>query len=511
MRRHRWGAGAAMVTVAAGALAAGGASCVSTGSPEIRDTSPLSGAPPQAPALPGAAPTSSKDRVYTADQTSNTVSVIDPGTNALLGTIVLGAPRPAGLGALYNGQLGVHGLGFSPDGALLAVISVTSNAVTIIETATNAVRGTVYVGRAPHEGFFSPDGRELWVAVRGENYVSVIDPVAMRETRRIVTSDGAAMVIFRPDGRYAFVNSSRTAELAVVDTRTYEVVRRVPMPSRFSPNLAASPDGQEVWATLKDVGRTVILDARTFAVLGSIETGPVTNHVNFVTTATDKLAYVTVGGENVVKVYRRNGASPTLVATVPTSDMPHGLWPSADNRTVYVGQENADSVAVIDVATQRVVRQIPIGQAPQALVFVANAVPTGAGTATLARQNVGLRIERRTLVVPGAADAKAKAVLRSLGPLEAVEITIRQAPAGTMVDAYAVQNTMAPYGRAVKLAHLMVKEDGTAEIAAQLRFFESGFTNIVVVPAGQTPAGATTSAIPVGIQLLALRGHCSMH
>ncbi len=472
--------------------------------------SPLTGNP-QAPALPGAPATSVRDRVYTGDQTSNTVSVINAGTNTFLGTIALGDARPNVLGALYNKQIDVHGLGFSPDGSLLDVISVTSNAVTIIETATNRVRGTVYVGRAPHEGFFTPDGRELWVAVRGEGYVSVIDPVALRETRRIATSDGVAMVVFRPDGRYAFVNSSRTAELAVVDVSTHAVVKRITMPSRFSPNLAASPDGKEVWVTLKDVGKTVIVDANSFAVLGTIDTGPVTNHVNFVTTTSGNFAYITVGGENAVKVYRRNGGTPTLIATIPTGDTPHGLWPSADNSTVYVGLENADSVAVIDVATQRVKAQIGIGQAPQALVFVANAVPTGDGMAGLGRQNVGLRIERRMLAVPNAPDAKAKAVIRDLGPLEAVEIGARGVPAGAMYDAYAVQNMTAPYGRAVKLVHVMAKPDGTIDAAAQLRFFESGFTSVVLTLPGDLPTGATLSSLAVPVLEVASANHCAMH
>ena len=37
------------------------------------------------------------DRVYTADQTSNTVSVIDPATNKPLGSIHLGKDVPAPL------------------------------------------------------------------------------------------------------------------------------------------------------------------------------------------------------------------------------------------------------------------------------------------------------------------------------------------------------------------------------------------------------------------------------
>ena len=60
-------------------------------------------------------PVSSHDRVYTADQTSNTVSVIDPSENKLLGVIRLGDPVPGALSPLYKGQLLVHGLGYSPD------------------------------------------------------------------------------------------------------------------------------------------------------------------------------------------------------------------------------------------------------------------------------------------------------------------------------------------------------------------------------------------------------------
>ena len=45
---------------------------------------------PAAVALPSA-----RDRIYTADQNSNTVSVIDPASNTLLGQIRLGNPTYA--------------------------------------------------------------------------------------------------------------------------------------------------------------------------------------------------------------------------------------------------------------------------------------------------------------------------------------------------------------------------------------------------------------------------------
>src|SRR6202048_5360805 len=104
-------------------------------------------------------PVSNADRVYAADQTSNPVSVIDPFNNQLLGVIRLGNPVPGALSPLYRGQLLVHGLGFSPDSKTVAVVSVASTSVTLIDTETNTVKGTIYVGRSPHEASFTPDGR----------------------------------------------------------------------------------------------------------------------------------------------------------------------------------------------------------------------------------------------------------------------------------------------------------------------------------------------------------------
>ena len=141
---------------------------------------------------------STHDRVYAANQTSNTVSVIDPSTNQLLGLIRLGDPVPGSLSPLYRGQLLVHGLGYSPDGKTLAVVSIASNSVALIDTVSNRVKRIIYVGRSPHEAFFTPDGRELWVTVRGEDYISVIDPVKMIEVRRIQLANGPNIVMPGP-------------------------------------------------------------------------------------------------------------------------------------------------------------------------------------------------------------------------------------------------------------------------------------------------------------------------
>jgi YVTN family beta-propeller protein len=387
-------------------------------------------------------PVSSHDRVYAADQTSNTVSVIDPSSNKLLGVIRLGDPVPGALSPLYRGQLLVHGLGYSPDSKTLAVVSVASNSVTLIDTATNKVRGVVYVGRSPHEAFFTLDGLELWVTVRGENYVSVIDPLAMKETRRIEMANGPGMTMFGPDGRHGFVCSSFTPEMAVVDTASYQ--------------------NDEVWITLKDVGKVQVFSAKPpFEQKALLETGPITNHVNFVNNRNGKFAYVSIGGTNEVKVFRR-GANPELIATIPVGELPHGLWPSGDGARVYVAFENGGAAAAIDTLSNKVIANIPIGQTSQALVYVPNAVPEGAGADNLtppgeAGNSVLLHLTAAGKALP---NAHASATVNSLGLLDLIEVAAAGLAPKSQYQIYLAESALAPFGKLEPLAVLKTNPDG---------------------------------------------------
>lgn len=364
----------------------------------------------------------SRDRVYTADQISNTVSVIDPSTNQLLGQIKLGNPRPDVLSPLNKGEVNVHGLGFSPDHKTILVVSTASNAVTFVDTATNKIKGTVYVGRSPHEGFFTPDGKEAWVVVRGENYISVIDPIKFKEKNRIPTAVGPGMVIFNPDGKQAYVCNSFTPVFEVIDLKKKKVIKQITVASPFSPFLQITPDLKEIWLTHKDIGKVTRVDLKTLKVEGTIDTGFITNHLAFAKTSKGVLAYVTIGGENLIKVYT-TGDAPSLVTQISVGALPHGIWASDDGSRIFAGLENGDAVAVIDTEKNEVIKTIPIGQAPQALIFVSNAVSSGAGTENLIARTENpenIQIQLKSKVGEG----NGFAVVRSLGPVDSFEISL---------------------------------------------------------------------------------------
>jgi YVTN family beta-propeller protein len=417
--------------------------------------------------VPGSAnapdiPISSQDRVYTGDQTSNTVSVFNPSTNQLLGVIPLGIPTPGNLSPLYFGQLLVHGMGFSFDHKTICVVSVGSNSVSFIDTATNTVKAITYVGRSPHEAFFTPDDSEVWVTVRGEDYVSVIDSQTFKEKLRITVGNGPGMTIFRPDGKYGFVCSSFTPVTNVIDVKTHQIVATVPQYSPFSPNISATPDGRQVWFTLKDTGKTQVFRASPpFDILATLDTGPITNHVNIVRNANGQFAYVTVGGENVVKVYTTTD-NPQLVATIPTGELPHGIWPSGDGSRVYVALENGTGVNAIDTASNQVIARISGGQSSQALTYVPGAVPTGNGLSNLVPIGDSDVAAHLTMGPPASnpATAPTTVTVNNQGLIDLLEAAVTGLQPMTNYQLALAQNPTSPYGKLEPIASFTTNAAG---------------------------------------------------
>jgi YVTN family beta-propeller protein len=456
------------------------------GSPQYTSARPAAmGAVTQAPALPGAQPISANDRVYTADQDSNTVTVIDPKTNTVLGTIPLGKPRMDTdadvLGAMYDGQIDVHGLGFSRDGRYLDVIDVTTNAVHVVDTATNQVTHTIYLGRAPHEGFFSSDGNQLWIAERGQDTVAVIDWRNDRVVDRIHSEDGPSKVVFSPDGRLAYVNHLRADAFDVIDVASHRIIQRVAVPTEAggSSDEAISPDGKEIWLGRPNNGKTTaIVNAKTYRVEAVLNTGPRTNHPNFVTVDGVDYAYQTVGDLNQTLVYRRSatGGAPTLVKTITNHGAgSHGLWPSPDNTRMYVALQYSDAVDVIDTKTTEVIKTLRIGQSPMAAVYVARSSP--GSTANLSRQGLGMRIENRPIEVQGA-PGTGNAQLRALPGLDEIVIDARGLPPNRAFTAYATRGN----DTTALLTATSNEMGAIPEALAFVAFFANNYDKVILRP-----------------------------
>lgn len=304
-------------------------------------------------------------RVYTINEISNTVSVIDPATNRFLMDISLGDEdihRP-----LYNGFIDVHGAWLSPNGKSLIVTARGSSSVIKIDTESNKVVSYVSVGREPHAPMFTRDGKEVWVTIRGENYISVINPENMTIKEKVETINGPGMVYFTGDGEYAFVTSQKGDQLDIIDTATRKSLKKLTVGGKFSPFLTLSPDGKEMWVINKDTGKVTVIDTQKLEVKTIFAVGEKPNHVHFVSTDKGDFAYITSAGNNQVEVYSISDKK--LVKQIDVGKTPHAVMPNTDMSRMYVDNENSNDVYVIDTATNQVIAIIPVGKKPIDLIY----------------------------------------------------------------------------------------------------------------------------------------------
>jgi len=293
------------------------------------------------------------DRVFIANEDSNTISVINPASNTVETTINLTSfdedARPpfrfvtAGMmpthasmihKPLYHGCIDAHGVVPSPDGRLLATCGRGSGNVYLIDTVNRKVIGNmpnhfaspntnseritsgIMVGREPHEPTFTRNGKELWIAVRGEDRIAILDVglavkhsggVEAKAIRQFIsTINGPSQVWFNADGTLAFVASQKTQKVEVLrvnpDADGYSHTEKLTMldigqqdKAGFTPFLKISRDGKEVWFShkladaLSSRSTTEPFTLLDFVPLGSMSRP---NHLEFVENVNGKVLYV---------------------------------------------------------------------------------------------------------------------------------------------------------------------------------------------------------------------------
>lgn len=382
----------------------------------------------QAPALPGAQPIGPEDRIYTGDQTSNTITVIKPLTNEVLGTINLGDARLSDvIGPQYLKVVNSHGLGFSRDGKYIVSLATTTNTLTVIKTLDNSIVSQTSVDRASHEGFFAYDNQTVWVACRGTKFVDIVDGMKGGVIGRIETpAAGPSKVLFSPDGQTAYVNHILSPTVDIINVPSRKVIYTIKgLADVFSSDMMLSADGKSLWVAHKNAGMTTIIDLTTRTIVTFLNSGPETNHPNFSIIDGTLHGFITSAAMNETRVYRQDSpsSSPVFVKSVKSSGIePHGLWGSPDNTRMYTVNEHSDTVDVISTSNLSVLHTLKVGQEGQALIYVAGAVPSGTGTQNLGRDGLDKRIENRLISVTNSSTATALITVRELVGLDMFQL-----------------------------------------------------------------------------------------
>ena len=187
-----------------------------------------------------------------------TIAVIDVATHKLINTIDLGKPmRP-------------HCAVFGPQNGLLYVTTELANAVTIINPETLKVIGSIPTGQPEsHMLAIARDGKRGYTSNVHSGTVSILD-LDTRQTLTVIHICGQAQrVALSVDDRWAFTADQNRPQLAVIDTSRDEVARWVPLEG-VAYGTGATLDGKYLLITLPAEGKVAVLDIGTMNVVRSV-------------------------------------------------------------------------------------------------------------------------------------------------------------------------------------------------------------------------------------------------
>lgn len=223
-------------------------------------------------------------------------------------------------------------LGAAPASAdLLIVLNKSGNEAALVDPGSLQVVSKLPTGRGPHEVAVAPDGRRAWVC----NY-------------------GAAGV-FRDGGERRFEAGNT---LTVLDLAKRRVERTLDLGEFSRPHgIAFSRDGKRLWITCEGAGAVIEVDAASGKVAKSWKTGQEVSHMLVATPDERKLYVANIGSGSANVIERASGA----VKVIPTGAGAEGMDVTPDGREVWVTNRAANTIAVIEVATDQVVDTLASG------------------------------------------------------------------------------------------------------------------------------------------------------
>jgi DNA-binding beta-propeller fold protein YncE len=185
--------------------------------------------------------------------------VIDLATRAVTGKVDFGhGVRP-------------HCPMFGPKDGLLYVTTELDNAITLIDPKTLTIVGTVPTGQPEsHMLAITRDGARGYTANVGPGTVSVLDLVGRKTLTVIHIANHTQRISLSTDDSMVFTADTDQPRLAVVETRTNTVARWIALPG-VGYGTAPTPDGKWLVVAMPSSSKVAVVNLKTFAVAQTID------------------------------------------------------------------------------------------------------------------------------------------------------------------------------------------------------------------------------------------------
>ncbi len=190
--------------------------------------------------------------LYVTTELDQTVTIIDPKTLKIVGTIPTGQKEShmlvisrdgkrgytSNVGAGSVSVLDIAGrktiaiipiskesqrIAISNDDKMVFTSDQTKPQLAVIDTATNKIKTWVELPAVGYGTYPTRDGRFLLVTLPKANKVAVVDLASLKVVRTVDVADDPVKVLASPNGKVAYVSCSKAKQIAVVDLSSWKV------------------------------------------------------------------------------------------------------------------------------------------------------------------------------------------------------------------------------------------------------------------------------------------------
>jgi YVTN family beta-propeller protein len=297
----------------------------------------------------------SRSRVFVANESSNSVTVVDGDSFQVVGTV-------------DSRSHATHDLAVSRDGRWLFATNLASGRLSAINTRALETVASIATGDRAHVVTLTNDNRQAWVANIGENTISIVDTGTFRILGTIAVGKGPTGLTFSRDGRFAYVSNQGDKTVEVIDTASHRVLKAIPVGN--NPHfLVLGPDGR-IWGTNTGGTDIYVIDPATQDKVGSINVGPAPQQIAFGFKGLQgPNAYVTVAGLNRVVVVSADPSNLRILEQIDVGQRPNGISNNREGTRLFVVHETSNDLKVIDTGSSSVLATVPVGRKPIRVVY----------------------------------------------------------------------------------------------------------------------------------------------
>ncbi|HWA22040.1 MAG TPA: YncE family protein [Caulobacterales bacterium] len=303
-------------------------------------------------------------RIIQTNSAGDDVSIIDPATNKVVGSIV---------GINVN-----HGAAAAPDGGRIYVSNEGDSTLDVVDARTLRVMTKIPLSGHPNNISISRDGARVYVAIaRGAGAVDVIDTRGLLRAKTIPIKGAGHNTYVTPDGRYVVAGSIAGKSITVIDQKTEEPLWVMDFdlgvrPIAFDTNRDGST--RRMFVQLSGFNGFAVVDFAKRKEIKRIElpklapgkkpvlVGGSESHGMAVTADNTRLI---VDSRLNSAVYIYSLPDLKLLGAVDVGVSPDWVTLTPDGKSAYVANAGSNDVSVIDMGGLREVTRIPVGQVPK--------------------------------------------------------------------------------------------------------------------------------------------------